>query len=275
MTDTIDSRKFDDRDPSKPHFVDPVQEFEKARSRLDQNAVQALANLGSEAITAYGSVLLYHNTLHTLLPSILTEGLRADSEPSTPSPEDIEFAERLFIEKGDYDSNSASRFDRYIKGSPRERKPGVFFYGLKPEKRTDYNRGYGQPERLTIFTQEMGSIMLNESGKFTDEEREKARSLFNKYLPLAIGDGFISVIQANPFSPPIFNERLARLHEHDPHNPHLIDALKRQGTTTFEGIYIPDSIPPEDLAIVEETIPLSSHYDLSEDTLKTFHSRFF
>lgn len=277
MADSLDSPQPIGQDPSlipQNPFGDSLHEFELRRQELDQSAAQALESFGPEVIEAYGSVRIYHNTLHTLLPTILEEGLRADSPLATPDAGDIDFAEQLFRTKGQHDSNTERQFDKLVRGVRDQREPGVYFYGTPGSKADDYNTGYGRPERLFIFTQEMGCIMLDESGNYSSDERARARELFEKYLPSVNGDGFISVVEANPFSPPIFNQRLAGLPDIEPDMKDiLLNALTSNSVMPFEGIYVSESVPPTDIRVAAEQIPIK--YPLSEASLLGFRSRYF
>lgn len=277
MTDHVDAHRPIGQDPSlipQNPFGDSLHEFEQRRSELDQAAAQALEDFGPETIEAYGSVRIYHNTLHTLLPTILEEGLRADSPLATPDAVDVDFAEQLFRTKGKHDLNTEGQFNKLIKGVREEREPGVYFYGAPSSRADDYNTGYGRPERLFIFTQEMGCVMLDESGTYSPAERARARELFEKYLPSVNGDGFISVLEANPFSPAIFNQRLMGLPDIEPDAKDiLLNALRSNATMPFEGIYVSESVPLSDIAVAAEKLPIK--YPLTEETLHGFYSRYF
>lgn len=267
-------------DPSlhapRPLQIDALAEFSRREAEFDPAVAHALKSLGGEAIEAYASVQLYHNTLNTLVPTIMTEGLRANNEAAVPTPEDVAFAEVLFHQKGYSHPDSIRQFNRYIKGEVADRQPGVFFYGVEAERAGTFNKGYGQPERLRIFTSEMGYVMNYENGPYSQEERAHARDLYLKYQQQANGgdEGYIAVLQANPFSPVIFNERLKMLPGVDTsQKEYLVRALRVLGLREFEGMYIPGTVPPEDLTVLDEHLPIFGGLD--EDKLDPSKSRFF
>lgn len=253
-----------------------LTEFGRRREELEPAVAQALADAGPEAIEAYGSVRLYHNTLASFVPSILTEGLHAGSKIATPESEDVAFAEELFRTKGYFNPDSVRQFNRYIKGSPSEREPGVFFYAKNAGDFNSFNPGYGRPERLSIMAQEMGCIMATDNGIYTDAERQKARELFLKYAAIVNGnpDEHIAVVRANPFSPNIFNSRLGNLPNIQPERlvalPIVLPSL---GVHEFEGVYIHGSVPPGDLELL--AVKLSNYFQLSEDHIDPTKSRFY
>jgi len=218
----------------------PVAEFRRRAPELDEKIVQALDGLGDEAIEAYASVRLYHNTLSGFVPKIMAEGLRPDNEVAVPDEEDLAFAEALFRAKGFYHPDNARQFDVYIAGRRGERERGLFFYGQRADTPVSLHTGYGQPERLRIFAREMAGIVAQTDGPYSAEERQRAHELFEKYAEVVNGgeDGHIAVLRANPFSPAIFNYRLQRLpgvvREHEPDL--IMESLKRNGTDEFEGI---------------------------------------
>lgn len=259
-----------------PAFRDaPVVEFEKRAAELEPRIVDALRSLGNEAIEAYSSVRLYHNTLGDLVPTIMQEGLHPGSPVATPDSIDVQFAEDLFLAKGDPRA-SRSMFNIYIKGERDDRRPGIFLYGKKPDAIEEYNVGYGQPERLRIFTNEMGYIMAQTEGPYTEAERARAAELFQKYADMVNGgkSGHISVIAANPFSPPVFNERLAGLPEASLNDTETtLFLLKNLGVHVFEGIYIPDTIPPQDLVVMDVELPILGKLD--EANIDPSFSRYF
>jgi hypothetical protein len=240
-----------------PQEFDPLTEFEKHRPDLSAEVVGALNNLGPEAVQAYASVGLYHNTLDTFVPSIMEEGLHATSESATPDPSDIAFAEELFKRKGMYEPGAAKRFGIYIKGKRDDGEPGIYFYGRTASENSaaEYNKGYGQPERLLIFAQEMAAVMALVQD-YTVEERHKARELFDKYSAIANRGGHVAVLRANPFSPAIFNQRLAGLpYLATPDSHRIIETLKVLDLNRSDDIYIHGSVPPADLQLMDVQLP--------------------
>lgn len=255
---------------------DALTEFNSHAPDLDPLIADTLRGLGDEAIEAYASVKLYHNTLNTLVPSILVEGLHAESAAAIPEAADVSFAEELFRAKGFFHPDSARQFDIYIKGQRSDREPGIFFYGKNADSSNPFHEGYGQPERLLIFAQEMGNIMLQTKGPYTDEERQKARELFTKYAAVVNGGetGHIAILRANPFSPDIFNYRLANLPNLDTSNTQAVLAtLKELGIYEFEGIYVPGMVAPDDLELMSTELPIE--YKLEEANLNPAQSRYF
>lgn len=261
---------------ANPAFKDSaVAEFEKRAAELNPAVVEALRGLGNEAIEAYASVRLYHNTLSDFVPTIMGEGLHAESALATPDAADVQFAEDLFKAKGGPYA-SQNKFDIYIKGERGDRKPGVFLYGASKDSTSPYNRGYGQPERMLIFAQEMAYIAAQKDGPFTEAERTKAEELFHKYADLVNGgeSGLVSILAANPFSPAVFNERLGRLAEVNFPDPQAaVFLLEHLGTSEFEGIYIPGNIPPKDLTVVEDD--LTPLVKLRNEDIDPSMSRFY
>lgn len=256
--------------------TDALTEFEQRRQELDPAVADALADAGPEAVEAYGSVRLYHNTLASFVPSILAEGLHAGSELAVPDPEDVAFAEELFKAKGNFDPNSERQFDRYIKGTPSEREPGVFFYAKRARDFESFNQGYGRPERLFIIAQEMSYVMAMDNDTYTEAEQRKAHGLFLKYSAIVNGKPgeHVTVLRANPFNPNIFNSRLSNLPNIEPENLAALPiALPSLGVFEFEGVYVPGSVEPKDLELLD--VEIQNTFQLAEDQIDPTRSRFF
>lgn len=258
--------------------MDAVQEFELRSAEISPNITAALRHLGDRAIAAYASVGLFHNTLSHFLPHIENHGLVPDSALATPDHKDVDFATELFERKGYRYPASESQFNILIRGMRGDRQPGVFFYPL-PADATEFRNAYGVPERLYVLAREMGCVMLQENGPFTQTERKRAREIFENCQAAIAGkgDSYMAVIRANPFSPNVINHRLEHLPgyaEDEMLADWAIGRLKSLGYKEWEGIYIPGGVPAADLQImnVRMHIPVS----LREESLDpAHHSTFF
>lgn len=253
-----------------------LAELEAREPEILPHITEALRNLGERAVLAYASVGLYHNTLNRFVPSILRDGLVADSPDAAPDAADVDFATELFRQKGYRYPASERQFDILIRGMREDRKPGVFFYPLR-EPAEEYRVGYGVPERIHLLAMEMACVMLQEEGPYSPEEREKARQVFIKYRDLIKGDedNYVAVIKANPFNPNIINHRLSGLAQasQDTEPENVIRQLGGLGFGMFEGIYVPGPIASTDLELMDARLPVLT--SLNERTLSPAQSRFF
>jgi hypothetical protein len=253
-------------------------EFEKQIPNISPEIVEALQGLGDEAIAAYASVELRHNTLSKFENVILEEGLNADNNDAVPDSEDVEFAKELFRSKDILTPDKATQFSRYVEGVPDDQPSGgIYFYGATEGHKP--NNHYGIPERMVILAKEMGNVMVRDDGTFSDEERKKAGEIYRKYREVIYGDPdtHISIIRANPFSPNIINARLINLPEavKIDSKERIIQVLRLLDLGEFHGIYIPGSIPAKDIEVLDVQLPLwpGKEY-LGVENLDPFKSRF-
>lgn len=251
-----------------------LADFEQRKPEIAPNIVETLEHFGDEAIIAYGSVQLLHNTLSSLVPSIVENGLCAGELSTVPSEDDISFARDLYMCKGyRLYSDNDRRFERYIAGTVDKREPGIFFYP-KTDGETNYNPGYGIPERMHILCSEMGYVMINEQGRFNTAEQTQAATIHNKYSGIISGDPktYIAVFSANPFSTEIINSRLARVDTAFSKEEKELAILRLSNSySPFEGIYIAGSVPPEDLELLDVRIPLPFDPTKNARTMSRFY----
>jgi hypothetical protein len=256
-----------------------IHELETHKAGIVPEIADALTGLGRDGVDAYASVELRHRTLSTFVDSIVANGLTPNDNGATPDPEDVKFASELYETKGFMDPNLRDFFRSFIEGRKGDEDPGVYLYGLAEGEDDPDVVGYGVPERTRIFAQEMGYVILHEGGQFSEDERIKARQIFDKYTKRLSIDptAYIAVFRANPFSPSVFNTRLANL----PHavkvqsHESIVQALKYLDLRSGPGIFVPGSIPPEDLELLDAKISLENQgFNLDLATLNPQLSRF-
>lgn len=249
---------------------------------VDKSVLTMFDSLPPQAVEEYATVRLFHNTLERFTKGILDDGLKPDDTRATPTEEDLNFARQLFIERGLCYPDTVRLFKTLLEGRKADRDPGVYLYpGLEPSDIP--NRGYGIPERIQLLAVEMGYVAAHDTtGPFTKAERDHAKSIYYKYREHILDSdsrvASVAVLEADPFHPVIINNRL---------NPETIDrilqmdhetaliALRGLGTTIFEGIYIPGSIPPDALKLYKDKIEIQSILPQNVEKLDPTHSRFF
>jgi hypothetical protein len=181
----------------------------------------------------------------------------------------------LFLRAGYHSPGNERRFDIYIKGVRDGREPGVFFYPLE-EPASEFRTGYGIPERLHILAFEMGCVAVQSDGPYTEAERDRARTIFEKYKAVIHSDenSHVAVVRVNPFNPNVINSRLRELPEAvnslDPET--AVGQILLSELQLWEGIYVPGSITPADITVIDTHLPLLSSL---RQLIDPSRSRFF
>lgn len=254
---------------------EPLESFSQHQDTIRPDIAEWLDSTGEEVQVAYGALDLYHNTLVSLVPSVLAVGLRPDSELGSPDPEDVKFAEDIFKAKGFYEPAKSRQFDVYVKGIRGDREPGVFLYPISPDDHIRFNQGYGVPERMHILAHEMGCVML-QGDVYTEAERTLAADIFYKYKEkITVEQPNVAVLEVDPFSPAVIDARLgeaiSQLRVMELEKQAFI--LGRLGLGEWEGLYIPGIIPECDIRDTGERVEVADMLD--ENKINPKRSRFY
>lgn len=223
---------------------------------------------------AYASGHVQHNTPRGNVDSILEHGLVPGHASSVPDEGGVAFARELMLRSSGYTPDRGRRFDIYVAGTKGEREPGVFLSVLKPGGFSEYNNGYGVPERTMILMSEMGAVMLAD-GLFDHATRSRAREIYERYHEQLYGDNVeVAVLEVDPFSPPVITQRLGGAGSNlDIPEDFLLKYLPGVGEDSFEGLYVPTVIPADDIRDTGISIPPLSAPKLFEDiTWSRFYS---
>jgi len=264
--------------------MNTLDRFEERQAEISPAIVATLRELGDGSLEAYDSIDLYHNTLSHFTPTIMLEGLIPGGGGGIPEQKVLDFAKELFRNKGDFREGRDLAFKKYILGDLGDGQPGIFFYPVNEFTRHNgsfFNTGYGIPERMNILALEMGYVALMDDGPYTYAEKNHAESIHEKYRDLILGnsDSHIAVLKANPFSPVIINHRLARLPavRKKLTQEAAIEQLKILDSYKWDGVRIPQTIPPEDLELVDVRLPIETGLatPLREAKIDPSHSRFY
>lgn len=236
----------------------PRERLMARTGEIDPDIVSVFEKRSDGVVEAYTSAQVQHNTLSGNVDSILEHGLVPGHAVSIPDDADVAFARDLMRRSGSYTPEKERKFDIYVAGIKGERDPGVFLSVMRPNGWSTHNTGYGIPERSMILMAEMGMVMLGTEA-FDTETREQAAGIYEKYRDrLYRGAGHIAVLEVDPFSPPVINERLGGLAEacEGMDDEGLALALPLLGGNSFEGLYIAEVIPPRDIRVTDITEPL-------------------
>jgi hypothetical protein len=222
---------------------------------------------------AYASGYVQHNTLHGNVDSILEHGLVPRYATSIPDEEDVEFARDLMLQSSGYTEERGHRFDTLVAGTKGRREPGVFLSVIGPGSSLRYNRGYGIPESMMVLMTEMGAVMLA-NGLFDQEIRGRARDIYERYHERLFGENAgIAVLEVDPFSPPVIEQRLGGVgRDIDVPEDLLLGYLPTVGSEAFEGLYVPATIPAEDIRGTNIVAPPFTSLSLCDDITR---SRFY
>jgi len=228
--------------------------FEKYRDRINPEIVDFFAEFGDDFLDTYGTLDVLHNTSSDNVDSIVTDGLRTSAEPIDET--DAEFALQFFQDQAGVDEGTKRQFDRYVMGTPQGRERGIFLYP-REKYGNGYNDGYGIPERAHILAQEMSYVSRQD--RFSDTDRSRAGEIAERLTQTLFGEHVsITVLRVDPFVPEVINNRLpTELVENfrDAGKEALSFGFEAFIRGPFEGIYIPQDIPAEAIA-VEALLPL-------------------
>lgn len=247
----------------------PHERLEERRADIDP-AVYEFLQIGERA-DAYASGQVQHNTLSGNVESVLEHGLIPGHTLSVPDEDDLAFARALMRRSDGYTADKERRFDIYVAGIKDERAPGVFLSVIGPEPER-HNSSYGIPERSMILMREMGLVMLA-SSTFDAETRDQAAAIHEKYRDrLYRTDEHIAVLAVDPLSPSVLRQRLSANLDGGMSEDSLIWMLPRIGRMSFEGLYVPEVIPPRDIRVTGITEPLPEPPEPIDDISR---SRFY
>ena len=246
--------------------------FEKYRDQINPEIVDFFAEFGDDFLDSYGALDVLHNTSSENVDSILQDGLRTSAEPVAEP--DAEFALQLFQAQAGVDDGTKRQFERYIMGTPEDRARGIFLYP-RGAYGNGYNNGYGIPERAHILAQEMSYV--SRQNRFSDTDRSRAGDIAERLTQTLFGEHVrVTVLRVDPFVPEVINNRLPN---------ELVENFRDAGKEAlsfgfssfirgpFEGIYIPQNIPAEAIA-VETTLPLDTA-KYRDSIMNMERSRFF